>query len=91
MAQIVQLAGCATPWQILESGQLLCPLSDQLFFTVDSDVLQSSKVQVQLPAERLDETRTADIQEVFYAFMVVFAAVWAVKKLLNLFSSDIER
>lgn len=62
---------------------------------VVSDPSCSSGFVIQTSAEvsgvEVDPGRIGDMTALFYAFLVVFVAVWGVKQLLNLFSGDTSR
>jgi hypothetical protein len=88
----VYIQACTTPPNITSNTySLWCPQLNRRALAVDDVVIQSTTLEIQTTPEPIDPDRVLDMQALFIAFLAVLVAVWGVKQLLNIFTSDIEK
>lgn len=89
---LVYIVACTVPQNL--AGTTLateCAAANRRLLQVDDVELQAASLEIGIKPESIDPERVNDIYLLFIAFMVVLVAVWGIKRLLALFSSDIEK
>ena len=57
----------------------------------DTTTTNGCSLVVQVEPAPLDPERVQDLLSLFYLVLAILAAVWGLRKLINLFSSDVEK
>jgi hypothetical protein len=88
----VSIVACTTAPNITTNTySSWCPASNRRVLQVDDVELQAAALEIGIKPESIDPQRVDDIYLLFMALLAVLVSVWLIKRLLALFTGDLEK
>lgn len=85
-----QILTRATPSDLGTCAIILTTGPEYKLLVQSSQIGSTGGTSTNQPLE-INQHNIQDTTEMFYAFLIVLAAVWGIKQLINLFSQDVEK